>query len=103
MPLGDVQAEVDQCNTDHRNDQPQRGVYQVLDQAPQDFCQVESRSRPFTGEQGQQRKMLRRPNWGLFVENFRRESFLRDEAEGRVNRWYETIEDVFSRPTGSGS
>jgi hypothetical protein len=47
--------------------------------------------------------MLRRPNWGLFVENFRRESFLRDEAEGRVNRWYETIEDVFSRPTGSGS
>ena len=37
LPLCDVQAEVDQHDTDHRKDQPQRAIYQVLDQAPQNI------------------------------------------------------------------
>ncbi len=47
LPLRDVQTEVDQRDAEHRKDQSQRRVYQVLDDAPEDARRIEGWARIF--------------------------------------------------------
>lgn len=49
LPLCDVQTEVDQGDTRSRENQPQRRVYQVLDEGPEDARRIEGWSRIFGG------------------------------------------------------